>query len=111
MGPVLSKDFTSDEYFLGNPNLQLSKANNYDFRGEWFPRAGEVLAVSLFYKDLNKPMEQQAKFNQQALVPYLQYENSPNGTIYGVEIEARKRLDQVASWLKDFSLYFNWGST
>jgi outer membrane receptor protein involved in Fe transport len=108
MGPVLSKDFTSDEYFLGNPNLQLSKANNYDFRGEWFPRAGEVLAVSLFYKDLNKPMEQQAKFNQRAQVPYLQYTNSPNGTIYGVEIEARKRLDQVASCLKNFSLYFNY---
>jgi TonB-dependent receptor len=108
MGPVLTKDFTADEYFLGNPNLQLSKANNYDFRAEWFPRAGEVVAVSLFYKDLQKPMEQQAKFNQTAQVPYLQYENSPNGIIYGVEIEARKRLDQAASWLKDFSLYFNY---
>ena len=108
MGPVLTKDFTSDEYFLGNPNLQLSKANNYDFRTEWFPRAGEVLAVSLFYKDLNKPMEQQADFNQRAQVPFLQYTNSPNGTIYGVEIEARKRLDQVSSNLKDFSLYFNY---
>ena len=108
MGPVLTKDFTADEYFLGNPNLQISKANNYDFRAEWFPRAGEVVAVSLFYKDLQKPMEQQAKFNQTAQVPYLQYENSPNGIIYGVEIEARKRLDQAASWLKDFSLYFNY---
>jgi len=108
MGPVLTKDFTADEYFLGNPNLQLSKANNYDFRVEWFPRAGEVLAVSLFYKDLQKPMEQQAKFNQTLGVPFLQYENSPNGIIYGVEIEARKRLDQVSSWMKDFSLYFNY---
>ena len=54
MGPVLTKDFTSDEYFVGNPDLQLSKANNYDFRVEWFPRAGEVLAVSLFYKNLEK---------------------------------------------------------
>lgn len=108
MGPVLTKDFTADEYFLGNPNLQLSKANNYDFRVEWFPRAGEVLAVSLFYKDLQKPMEQQAKFNQTLGVPFLQYENSPNGTIYGVEIEARKRLDQITSYLKNFSLFFNY---
>jgi TonB-dependent receptor len=108
MGPVLTKDFTADEYFLGNPNLQLSKANNYDFRVEWFPRAGEVLAVSLFYKDLQKPMEQQAKFNQTLQLDYLQYENAPNGIIYGVEIEARKRMDQVASWLKNFSLYFNY---
>ena len=108
MGPVLTKDFTSAEYFLGNPNLQLSKANNYDFRAEWFPRAGEVVAVSLFYKDLQNPMEQQAKFDQVLQLPFLQYENSPNGTIYGVEIEARKRLDQVASYLKHFSVFFNY---
>ena len=108
MGPVLTKDFTSDEYFVGNPDLQLSKANNYDFRVEWFPRAGEVLAVSLFYKNLEKPMEQQADFDQLLQIPVLKYENSPNGIIYGVEIEARKRLDQMASWLKNFSLYFNY---
>ena len=108
MGPVLTKDFTSDEYFVGNPDLQLSKANNYDFRAEWFPRAGEVVAVSLFYKNLEKPMEQQAEFDQILQVPFLKYDNSPNGIIYGVEIEARKRLDQLASWLKNFSLYFNY---
>ncbi len=108
MGPVLTKDFTADEYFLGNPNLQLSKANNYDFRVEWFPRAGEVFAVSLFYKDLQKPMEQQAKFNQTLNLDFLQYENAPNGIVYGVEIEARKRLDQITSWLKNFSVYFNY---
>jgi outer membrane receptor protein involved in Fe transport len=108
MGPVLTKDFTSAEYFLGNPNLQLSKANNYDFRAEWFPRAGEVVAVSLFYKDIQKPMEQQAKFDETLQLPFLQYENSANGTIYGGEIEARKRLDQVASYLKHFSLFFNY---
>jgi TonB-dependent receptor len=108
MGPVLTKDFTEDEYFIGNPNLKLSKANNYDFRAEWFPRAGEVLAVSLFYKELQNPMEQQAKYSRQLLLDYLQYENSPTGIVYGVEIEARKRLDQVASWLKNFSVYFNY---
>ena len=108
MGPVLTKDFTADEYFLGNPNLQLSKANNFDFRAEWFPRSGEVLAVSLFYKDLQNPMEQQAKFNQTLQLDFLQYENAPNGIVYGVEIEARKRLDQITSWLKNFSVYFNY---
>ena len=108
MGPVLTKDFTADEYFLGNPNLQLSKANNYDFRVEWFPRSGEVLAVSLFYKDFQKPVEQQAKFNQTLQLDYLQYENAPSGIVYGVKIEARKRLDQITSWLKNFSVYFNY---
>jgi len=108
MGPVLTKDFTDDTFFLGNPNLQLSKANNYDFRVEWFPRAGEVLAVSLFYKYLNKPMEQVTFNNPVYDLEYFQYQNSSYGTVYGVEIEARKRLDQVASWLKNFSIYFNY---
>jgi TonB-dependent receptor len=108
MGPVLTKDFTADEYFLGNPNLQLSKANNYDFRVEWFPRAGEVVAVSLFYKELQKPMEQVAKANPILDIDYLQYDNASTGLVYGLEIEARKRLDQLSSWLKNFSVYFNY---
>ncbi|NBR46570.1 MAG: TonB-dependent receptor [Verrucomicrobia bacterium] len=93
---------------MGNPALQLSKANNYDFRAEWFPRAGEVLAVSLFYKNLQKPMEQQARYSTQLLIDYLQYDNAPNGIVYGLELEARKRLDQVTSVLKDFSIFFNY---
>jgi TonB-dependent receptor len=108
MGPVLTKDFTDDQFFLGNPNLQLSKANNYDFRAEWFPRAGEVLAVSLFYKYLNQPMEQVTFNNPTYDLEYFQYQNASFGIVYGVEIEARKRLDQVASWLKNFSVYFNY---
>ena len=96
------------QYFLGNPNLQLSKANNYDFRVEWFPRAGEVLAVSLFYKYLNQPMEQITFNNPIYNLEYFQYQNASYGIVYGVEIEARKRLDEVASWLKNFSIYFNY---
>ena len=109
MGPVLTRDFTADEFFVGNPELQLSKANNYDFRVEWFPRAGEVLAVSLFYKDLQNPMEQGSFYNEFPLdIQYLKYFNAPQGVVYGLELEARKRLDQVASFLKNFSVYFNY---
>jgi len=108
MGPVLTKDFTDDVYFLGNPNLQLSKANNYDFRVEWFTRPGEVLAVSLFYKYINKPMEQ-VTFNNPAYdLEYFQYQNGSYASIYGIEVEIRKRLDQITPWLKNFSIYFNY---
>jgi len=53
-------------------------------------------------------MEQQAKYSTQLLIDYLQYDNAPNGIVYGLEIEARKRLDQVTSVLKDFSIFFNY---
>jgi len=108
MGPVITKDFTDDTYFLGNPALQLSKANNYDFRVEWFPRAGEVVSLSLFYKELQAPLEQISFYDNLTETAFFKYNNAATGTVQGLELEARKRLDQVASALKDFSLYFNY---
>ncbi|NBR72249.1 MAG: TonB-dependent receptor [Proteobacteria bacterium] len=108
MGPVITKDFTADSYFLGNPLLQLSKANNYDFRVEWFPRAGEVLSLSLFYKDLQAPLEQTSFYDDITELNFFKYVNAPSGTIRGLEFEARKRLDQLSSTLRQFSLFFNY---
>ena len=108
MGPVITKDFTDDSYFLGNPGLQLSKANNYDFRVEWFPRAGEVLSLSLFYKDLQAPLEQTSFYDPATELNFFQYVNASSGTIRGLEFEARKRLDQLSSALRQFSLFFNY---
>ena len=106
IGPVVVQNFASDEFFVGNPFLELSHANNYDFRAEWFPRAGEVVAVSLFYKDIQSPMEQTGF--ETGGEAYFRYQNFPSATVYGVEIEARKRLDQVASFLKKFTVSFNY---
>ena len=108
MGPVITKDFTDDSYFLGNPELQLSKANNYDFRVEWFPRAGEVLSLSLFYKDLQAPLEQTSFYDPVTELNFFKYQNASSGTIRGLEFEARKRLDQLSSALRQFSLFFNY---
>jgi TonB-dependent receptor len=105
IGPVVSKNFAAAEFFVGNPFLNLSHANNYDFRTEWFPRSGEVISASLFYKDIQSPMEM-TSFNAGGET-YQQYENFPSATIYGVEVEARKRLDQVSTYLKNFTLSFN----
>jgi TonB-dependent receptor len=105
LGPVITQDFSDSTLFIGNPALKLSHANNYDFRAEWFPRAGEVLAFSLFYKDLSNPIEQSI-FLQNG-IQYYQYQNNPNAILWGAEFEIRKRLDQVASILKDFSINFN----
>jgi TonB-dependent receptor len=105
LGPVITQDFADSTLFIGNTGLKLSHANNYDFRAEWFPRAGEVLAVSVFYKELSNPIEQSI-FLQGGL-QYYQYRNNPEATVWGAEFEVRKRLDQVASWLRDFSVTFN----
>ena len=105
MGPVVTQDFSDSQIFIGNPNLTLSSINNYDFRAEYFPRAGEVLAFSLFYKDIQQPIEQ--TIAQSGNTQFFQYINNPNGTLWGAEFEARKRLDQCHEYLKNFAINFN----
>ena len=105
MGPVITQDFSDSQIFIGNPRLLLSSVNNYDFRAEYFPRAGEVLAFSLFYKDIQKPIEQ--TIEQAGDTQFFKYINNPNGTLWGVELEARKRLDQCHAYLKNFAINFN----
>jgi TonB-dependent receptor len=105
MGPVVTQDFSDSTIFIGNPFLKLSSVNNYDFRAEYFPRAGEVLAASLFYKDLKRPIEQVIFALGQT--QFFKYENSPEAQIWGLEVEARKRLDQLNPLLKNFSINFN----
>ena len=105
LGPVVTLDFSDSLIYVGNPNLELSKINNYDFRLEWFTRPGEVLAVSLFYKSILAPIEQtQISQGESQLYKYI---NFPSGTLWGAEFEARKRLDQVSEVLRDFSINFN----
>jgi outer membrane receptor protein involved in Fe transport len=105
MGPVVTQDFSDSQIFVGNTNLKLSSINNYDFRAEYFPRAGEVLAVSLFYKDILRPIEQSIFTIGQT--QFFQYVNNPEAQVWGLEVEARKRLDQIDPILKNFSLNFN----
>jgi outer membrane receptor protein involved in Fe transport len=102
---VITSDFSDSLIYIGNPDLKLSKINNYDFRLEWFTRPGEVLAVSLFYKSILAPIEQ-TQINQGESQLY-KYINFPSGTLWGAEFEARKRLDQVSEVLRDFSINFN----
>ena len=112
LGPVVSQDFADSAIFVGNPELQLSSVNNYDFRAEYFPRAGEVVAVSLFYKLIDKPIEQtRASVGSDGGTEFFKYINNPSGSLYGVEVEFRKRLDQVSSWLKNFTVNFNYTYT
>ena len=106
LGPVFSTDFGSSTIFVGNPTLQLSSINNYDFRAEWFPRAGEVISLGLFYKDIDAPLEQTI-FGDPINGTFLQYVNNERGQVWGWEIEMRKRLDQIDEKLKDFSIFFN----
>ena len=106
LGPVVTQDFSDATIFIGNPKLKLSNITNYDTRIEYFPRAGEVIAVSGFYKSIKAPIEQKITQTGEG-TQFYQYDNNPNGSLWGAEFEARKRLDQCHEYLKNFSVNFN----
>ena len=106
MGPIVTQDFSESNFFVGNPQLQLSTVNNYDFRAEWYVRPGEILSLGLFYKDIDQPIEQ-TTFGDGVNGTYLSYINTVRGQVWGWEIEVRKRMDEMTPILKDFSVFFN----
>ena len=75
---------------LGNPDLVRAKNTNADLKYEWFPSAGEILSAGLFYKYFDKPIEQVNLGNDK-----FSYSNADHATAYGIEIEARKKMDFI----------------
>jgi TonB-dependent receptor len=83
-------DFDANQTVLGNPDLTRAVIKNYDVRVEWFPKAGEVLAASYFYKGLTDAIEEELLPSPDRYVRT--WFNSPTGKNYGYELEARKDL-------------------
>lgn len=99
--PIRTYDPAGDFLLDGNPNLKMSHIDNYDIRWEWFPRPGEVIAVSGFYKALEAPIE---KVNKSATGDIITFENRPGiSRLYGVELEVRKAFDFIDPLLADFN--------
>ena len=100
IAPYASFSFIGDYIYLGNPEIERTLIDNYDVRWEWFARPGEIFAVSGFYKYFRNPIERAINPRAAASTPNVQFQNTDHATVYGVEIEARKNLDQLASFLR-----------
>ncbi len=100
---VFSRDPETGNFFVGNPGLVMSSIMNYDLRWEWTPAPGDQFAVSLFAKQIRKPIEfvNLGVFNTA--------ENEESASVYGFEIEAYKELGRLIEVLEGFSVGFNYG--
>jgi outer membrane receptor protein involved in Fe transport len=78
----------------GNPNLVTSAITNFDLRAEWFFGNGDNFTASLFYKDIEKPIEtvQGAGTDDNISLTFV---NAQAADIRGIEVE----------WLKDLSSF------
>ncbi len=88
--PVLQYDFLGGPIFIGNPGLQMSSLNNYDVRLDWTPFEDWLISGSVFYKQIFDPIQYVQRF---AGFEYTTAVNYPEGSLMGVEIEARMTLE------------------
>ena len=106
LAPFDYTDFVGGRTVLGNPDLERTLIDNLDFRWEVFPDTsiGGVIAVSAFFKNFRKPIEQIIKPTAEVLITF---ENAEAAYNYGLELEARQNLSVVSPLLRSFSINTN----
>jgi outer membrane receptor protein involved in Fe transport len=104
--PIKSRDVLNGDDLEGNPNLARTRIANADIRWEWYPTSGELLSIGAFAKKFDDPIERvyRAAGSTQRFVGFVNAESADN---YGIELEARKDLGFLGSFLQPFSLFSN----
>ncbi|MBX2818233.1 MAG: TonB-dependent receptor [Rhodothermaceae bacterium] len=105
LAPYSTFDFVGDFVFSGNATLKRTLVTNYDLRWEWFLRPGEILAFSGFYKNFENPIERVILTSVGNNT--LGIQNVDEARVFGIEVEARKRLDSVSPFLSNFQIGAN----
>jgi len=84
------EDFITNTLIQGNPNVKRALITNYDVRWEVYPRAGEVLSVTGFYKNFNNPIESVYLGGSNKTKTFQNVAEAKN---YGLELEFRRKLN------------------
>lgn len=105
LAPFEQLDTKNGFFVMGNPQLKRTSIQNFDLRFEYYPDAGDMLAVSAYYKDFTDPIIR--AFNPTATIPELKFVNVDKATVTGLEFEARKKLEFISQSLKNFMLATN----
>ncbi|MBD8489652.1 TonB-dependent receptor [Echinicola sp. CAU 1574] len=87
---------------LWDGNLQSTRIHNLDARWELFPKRGEILSASAFYKKFAAPIEMVQFLSDPGA---FQPRNVGDGQVTGVELEVRKSLDIITPAAENF--FFN----
>jgi TonB-dependent receptor len=105
LAPFAQFDPKNGFFNVGNPGLKRTLINNFDLRYEYYPKPGEIIAVSAYYKTFKDPIIR--AFNPKATIPELTFINVDQAEIMGLEFEFRKSLGMFHDGLKDFFLNTN----
>jgi TonB-dependent receptor len=105
LAPFTNYDFEDGFTYVGNPNLERALIDNIDLRWEMFPKSGEILSVSGFYKKFDSPIEK--VINPEAANVEITWKNVERAMLYGFELEARKNLGFIWSKFQHLNLGAN----
>jgi hypothetical protein len=83
--PVQYQDPLTDYRTLGNPTLESSYLDNFDFRAEFYMENGDNYSIGAFYKDIDKPIE--ALLTEADGRFTLEFDNADTAFVYGIEAE------------------------
>jgi TonB-dependent receptor len=90
----------------GNPGVTPADVTNYDVRGEWFFDNGDNLTATLFYKDIDNPIE----FFESAAsdtTTAREIVNADSAEVYGIEFEGLKELGFLGDFMSSFFIQGN----
>ncbi len=86
-------DFVRNAQLLGNANLKKSDIYNVDLKWEYYLSNNESLFISAFGKNFVNPIEQIVADGSVPSNLLLTYTNPKQATIYGLELEIRKKIN------------------
>ena len=94
LSPFAFTEVAGGRSVAGNPDLVQATIDGRDFRWETFPRSGEVVAASVFYKRIDSPIERIV----QPTTDFRQsFVNADSAKLYGIELELRRSLTRLWS--------------
>ncbi len=103
MAPFPSEDFAGGYIFTGNPELKRTIIDNFDLRLERYGAPGELMSASFFVKRFYDPIERVIlNVNNE-----ISYQNVDRARVEGIELELRKNLDFMHTYLTGFKFGTN----
>jgi len=89
---------------IGNPDLEVTSIQNYDFRWEWYFGFNDYVSFGLFYKEFELPIESTVRAGP---AQQQSFSNAKSAENQGAEFEFYKRLDFLGGRWEDFYVQGN----
>jgi len=103
--PFIYTEVFAGSKIQGNPELINTKIYNTDISYEFYPNVGEVLSFNVYNKIIQNPIE---RVNVATASGRLEtYQNSESSTVFGGEIDFRKKINKIKF---DYNLSLLWSN-